>query len=61
MFLNGLADLQTYRGEGVRISFESLKAREDEFVRRLEADDKKFDSSWENGAILKDISEKSML
>jgi hypothetical protein len=39
---------------GKELSSESLKAREDEFVRRLETDDKKFDSLWENGVILRE-------
>jgi hypothetical protein len=32
---------------------ESLKAREDEFTKIVEANDKKFDSLWSNGIILK--------
>jgi hypothetical protein len=52
-WIGGFTRLTTGKA-GKEVSFESLKAREDEFVRRLEADDKKFDSLWENGVILKE-------
>ena len=38
---------------GNDIGAEALKAREDEFVELVEANEKKFDSLWSNGIILK--------
>lgn len=38
---------------GNEISHDSLKAREDEFVKLIKVYDSKFDSLWENGTILK--------
>jgi hypothetical protein len=39
----------------VEISFQSLKAREDEFVNTLTRNEKNFDSLWSNGIILREM------
>ena len=47
---------------GDDMSYESLKSREDEFVKIIEKNDKKFDSLWENGILLKEfIGEENAL
>jgi hypothetical protein len=53
-WIGGFTKLTTGK-TGKELSLESLKAREDEFVRSLEANDKKFDSLWANGVILKEF------
>ncbi|MDO9339670.1 MAG: hypothetical protein Q7T72_03990 [Bacteroidales bacterium] len=40
---------------GNDMSMESLKAREDEFVKIVEANNEKFDSLWSNGILLKEF------
>jgi hypothetical protein len=40
---------------GNGMTMESLKAREDEFLKIIEANDKKFDSLWAKGIILKEL------
>ena len=40
---------------GNDMTIESLKAREDEFVKIVEKNDKKLDSLWKNGIILKEF------
>jgi hypothetical protein len=37
------------------MSFQSLKSREDEFVKIVEKDDKQLDSLWKNGILLKEF------
>ena len=44
---------------GNDMTMESLKTREDEFVKLVEADEEKFDSLWSNGIILKEFIDKA--
>jgi hypothetical protein len=43
------------RKAGNDMSFEALKAREDEFVKIAEGSDEKFDSLWTNGILLREF------
>jgi len=40
---------------GDDLTLESLKSREDDFIKRIELDDEEFDSLWENGVVLKEF------
>ncbi len=54
MWINEFEKLTRASG-GDGISSESLKARENDFVKLIVANDKNFDSLWSNGVILKEF------